>query len=146
MKIHAPGYKSVLFNPSRFQLAMAKSTTKIRRLCKLHGINTLAGKGQSGMLALGVLSFRLNLPMIVVRGRLDESFHDDNGYVNGAFSEEPRYLIVDDMISSGKTVQDIGRRIAAVCPRAVCVGVFCYFERPFYPEAEVDGRKVPNFF
>jgi hypoxanthine phosphoribosyltransferase len=46
------------------------------------------------------------------------------------FAEKMRYIIVDDLVATGKTVEHILRRMAKDRPGSRCVGIFLYRDLP----------------
>ena len=49
-----------------------------------------------------------------------------------------RYVIVDDLVCSGYTIQHIKSTIYEDCPKARCVGVYCYMpEECAYTESHL---------
>ena len=39
-----------------------------------------------------------------------------------------KYIIIDDLICSGKTIKHIIDTIKQDCPRSKCLGVYCFFK------------------
>ncbi len=103
-RLIAPGHTSDIFNPLTLPKLVTRLARKIRRLQATHGVNTLAGCGQSGLI-IAILGYKLKLPILSVRKERDDA-HDSHR-VNGFASDGTRYLIVDDLIDTGRTVKRI---------------------------------------
>ena len=73
-----------------------------------------------------ILSHRLKVPLICIRKRgVGTHYHKAlEGHVT-----TKRYLIVDDFISSGSTVDSIRKFIRAENPQAKCVALLMYTRR-----------------
>lgn len=87
--------------------------------------DAIAVRGVSGLMVGGILSLRLNKPLVVVRKTKGE--HSEH-IVEGVRRDGMRYLIVDDLVCSGATVNDIMAQIEAINHGAQCVGVVVYEE------------------
>lgn len=104
------------------------------------GYDAIAVSGNSGSIMAGILSINLDKPIIVVRK--GESCHGEQvelpslNWDGTNFTEQPRrYIIVDDGISSGATIQRILSNIGTEVVRMnevlpefdlLCTGIFCY--------------------
>jgi adenine/guanine phosphoribosyltransferase-like PRPP-binding protein len=80
-------------------------------------------RGVSGALLAPVVAYRLGKPMAVVRRDKDESTHACA--LVEVNSDMKRYLIVDDFISSGNTVNAI-EEVCREFQEMECVGVVCW--------------------
>ncbi len=87
--------------------------------------DTVAFSGMSGALFAPVLAHKMSKEMILVRkpqrDEMRHSSHDQEGY-----SDAERVLIVDDICSSGKTVERIMEGVKEFAPRAKFVGAYFY--------------------
>lgn len=96
--------------------------------------DSIACCGTSGLMVVPQIAELLKKNIIVVR-------KDINGYsdfmVEGASSKN--YIIVDDLICSGRTIKHIMKNIKYESPRSKCVGVYCYM-----PE-ESSYRNCPEY-
>ena len=96
--------------------------------------DSIACCGTSGLMVVPQIAELLNKNIIVVRKNRD-------GYsdfmVEGPSSKH--YIIIDDLICSGKTVKHITKTIKIETPRSTCVGVYCYM-----PE-ESSYRNCPEY-
>ena len=104
-----------------------KSRNKIiiKAICDLRKIqdsfDTIACCGVSGLMVVPQVAEILEKNILVVRK--DERRYSDF-VLEGAAPY--RYIIVDDLVCSGKTVRWIKNNIYEDNPRATCVGVYCY--------------------
>jgi orotate phosphoribosyltransferase-like protein len=99
----------------------AKSCEVLRR----YEFDALAFRGQSGSLIAPVLALQLDKTMLMVRKSSEAHDCHSGRLVEGDLGART-YIIVDDLISSGRTVQTIVREIGKVAPKAACLGVLEY--------------------
>ncbi len=124
------GYGWTTFSPSAWTKKLQACAKKINALRNKHNIDALAYTGSSGAAAAYVLGTALDLPVVYVRKKGEDS-HGNKVECNANKPIE-NYLIIDDFICSGATVEHIvtGIEKAArdnrvkVPPK--CVGVFLY--------------------
>jgi len=86
--------------------------------------DTIACCGTSGLLVVPQISEILKKNILVVRKR-NEQRYSPFAY-EGAVPE--KYIIIDDLICSGKTVKHIINTISEDCTRAKCLGVYVFFK------------------
>jgi len=92
----------------------------------------LVGTGVSGAVVLMAVSMRTGIPFAIVRKLVDvERAHMDGGSHSNCLIESTvhkigRYVIVDDLISSGDTVRNIRNAIDTVYNNTQCVGIVLY--------------------
>lgn len=88
--------------------------------------DAIAFRGVSGALVAPIVAYLLKKDVLVVRKpRTDETSHSYLT-VEGTDAAAPRYLIVDDLIATGKTVDAIIDAVYQSRSKAECVGVYCY--------------------
>lgn len=109
-------------------------------------IDAIAFTGMSGALVAPRVASLLDLPMLMVRKAHDGSH--SNYRVEG-FVGSQCYVIVDDFVSSGATVEGICDCIAVaqhfLCKRALCAGTVQYNElMEETPEWAWTGTGVPE--
>ena len=84
--------------------------------------DAIAFRGLSGALVAPIVAYELDKTLLAVRkGESNHSGHLVEGDYNAR-----RYVIIDDIISSGDTVSAIHAAVAALVPGAKCVGVIRY--------------------
>jgi len=92
----------------------------------------LVGTGISGAVVLMAVSMRTGIPFAIVRKLWDaESSYMDGGShsqrrIESSDKQLGRYVIVDDLISSGDTVRNIRNAVEAVYNNTQCVGIVLY--------------------
>lgn len=105
----------------------ARNKYLIQTLCDLRKLDvifdSIACSGTSGLMIVPPLAELMEKNICVVRNTSDcySEF-----MVEGVAPY--RYIIVDDLICSGNTVKRIINAIKEECPRAICVGVYCYIK------------------
>lgn len=101
----APIYTRRNFDPPEFQELVDRTVDKVFQLRVKHPeIEALAAMGHSGQLLMGAVAYLTGLPQIAVRKEVGGSH--DTRIVNGWVGCKG-YLIIDDFISSGTTVDKI---------------------------------------
>ena len=107
-------YHQKLFNTSRFHELIDRTAEFINTLvrCRRKAIKpqAIAVTGLSGIAAGGAISYLTGLPLCVVRKPRDNA-HSGYG-VEGRLAN--RYLILDDFVSTGKTLNRIAKQIKKV--------------------------------
>ena len=91
----------------------------IKQLEKLD-FDAIAFRGMSGALTAPVVAHAMGKQLIMCRKR--EEVNHSGRAVEG-FKASKRYVIVDDIISSGHTVSLIQRMISVFAPNAECIGI-----------------------
>jgi len=134
----APVHTHEIFDPCTFAIKVAKVVARIQELRSEIDFNALAGCGNSGLPLLGAVAIQLQMPFFAVRKTMDTSndSHLANGYIPDGGC---RYLIIDDLISSGRTTERIHKHIADTvkthCPSMTSLvrpaGILLYMSRYF---------------
>ena len=125
-KIKSPYLESV-YNPSLFDETVRSSLKAVKLMKQELKFDTLAFTGSSGA-ALGyILGFTLGIPIVCIRKSREGCHFGDysSGYIEGHTGSKS-YIIVDDFIASGKTVNNIASEMKKQCPKAQCVGIYLY--------------------
>jgi len=86
--------------------------------------DTIACCGTSGLLVVPQISELLKKNILVVRKKKEKRYSPFQ--YEGPIPN--KYIIVDDLICSGKTVKHIIYTIKEDCPRAECIGVYSFFK------------------
>jgi adenine/guanine phosphoribosyltransferase-like PRPP-binding protein len=112
----------------------------IKAVCDLRKISkdfdSIACCGVSGLMVVPQIAEILNKNILVVRK--DERRYSD-------FTTEGvapfRYVVIDDLICSGKTIKHITDTIKEEYPRARALGVYCYLpEECAYPATDENSK------
>lgn len=121
-------YLKHVFEPELFPKMVEKSITKAEQLKSELKFDTLAFSGMSGAAIAFILSHWLNIPLLCIRKKEENSHFRSSrpSCVCEGNLDAKRYLIVDDFISSGNTVNYIIESLAEEIPRAQCVGMLMY--------------------
>lgn len=104
----------------------SRNSVIIKAVCDLRKISdkfdSIACCGISGLMVVPQIAELLDKHIVVIRKTNDK-----------CYSEFPmegvtpfRYVIVDDLVCSGSTIKHINNTIYEDCPKARCVGVYCY--------------------
>ena len=86
--------------------------------------DTIACCGTSGLLVVPQISQTLKKNILVVR-KADEKRYSPFQY-EGPIPN--KYIIIDDLICSGRTIKHILNTIKEDCPRSICLGVYSFFK------------------
>ena len=100
---HAPSHTEPLFNPDTFRLIVKWASKIVKEL----GVDAVAGCGHSGIPAAAAIAYETGTSMIAVRKHDDESYAHSNMRLNAwneHVSKFGSYVIVDDLVSSGRTI------------------------------------------
>lgn len=125
-----PDYLSPLFKPHNLETVVSD----LSLLIGASGIefDSIAFSGVSGAIPASVLSLRLNKNLILVRS------HRENRHQNLVTEVGmPKYIIVDDLIDRGRTVERIIQIIQTKLFRASCQGIFLY--------SRINRFKLPDY-
>jgi len=119
MGSNCAGYLSVMLNPScaaaRLDMVMEQiEKSKIQ-------FDSIACRGVSGLLCAPILAHKLHKHLIVVRKGEDRHSSFDTEYEVPGYDGQTRYIIVDDLIESGATMQAIIENAPGIC-----VGIFLF--------------------
>ena len=112
--------------------------TAVCDLRKVESFDSIVCCGISGLLVAPQIAEILNKHLVVVRKENDKCYSDFG--IEGVAPY--RYIIIDDLICSGKTVQHIQNTIKEEHPRATCVGIYCYLPTESAYSADNDGSKL----
>jgi orotate phosphoribosyltransferase len=106
-------YLEVVFHPRRMQKVVSVFTEQLNELKKYTDIDAIACQGFSGSSIATVLSYTTGIPLLYVRKEKEDT-HSYNSvefpYV-GFEKDKFIYVIVDDLIHSGRTVKNIQNEI-----------------------------------
>lgn len=102
---------------------MEKSVTTLSLLKEMYNFDTIAFTGSSGSGLAYILSYALKTPLILVRKQSD---NNHSGLPFEGNMDVKKYLIVDDIMSSGNTVANIISLLYRKMPHAKCAAIFLY--------------------
>jgi orotate phosphoribosyltransferase-like protein len=101
----------------------------IKAVCDLRKISddfdSVSCCGTSGLLVVPQISELLNKNILIVRKPHNEKLREYSEFTLEGVAPK-RYVIIDDLICSGKTIRYIMKEIKEEHPHAICVGVYCY--------------------
>lgn len=97
--------------------------------------------GVSGMVFGSLISYALDKPLWVIRKK-NERTHSSNNLECGYFKDIESYLIIDDLIESGKTVRHIITRVRDHASEnrfkpPLLTGAYLYYEKRFVPPSMI---------
>lgn len=121
-------YLRTIFYPDIFPRTIEKTLAAAWSLKEEYGYDTIAFCGMSGAAMAFILAYELEVQLLCVRKASDNShFHDMNrGRVLEGNVDTKKYLLVDDFISSGDTVNYIMDSIRNDGSSAECVAMLMY--------------------
>lgn len=105
-RVSAPGHTGAVFDRFKFDNLLRRAIDQLDAIWKATpgGIQCLVGCGNSGIPLVTALSLQTQIPFATVRKKNDPSY--DSRVVTGWLGRG-KYLIVDDLISSGRTMHQI---------------------------------------
>lgn len=106
--VSSPGYSRAIFDARAFSVVVDVTAEFLGELIKTKPFQAIAALGNSGVVLAGAVGYKLGIPLLIVRKNL-ENTHDSR-WCNGYFGCD-HYVIVDDLISSGATVDNTINRI-----------------------------------
>ena len=121
-------YMGQVYNPVEFEETVNKSIATADKLKEQFGFDTIAFSGMSGAAMAYILAHWMDMPLLCVRRKEDGSHRRSllpNQLLEGNFGVR-KYLIVDDFIDTGSTVNYIIESIAREIPTAKCVSMLMY--------------------
>jgi adenine/guanine phosphoribosyltransferase-like PRPP-binding protein len=131
-------------NPDVLLVAAKHLSRRIKLDRRKLDINCIAVTGVSGMVMGGAVSILTGLPLVIVRKESQSDRHSchDIEYIDSLWVFN--YCIIDDLISSGKTI----RRIASMINRAVgdsSLKKIYLYQSSYKGTFDYDDLKVPVY-
>lgn len=114
----------------------------------IDGVNLLVGTGVSGLLPLLAVSLRTKIPFAVVRKETDLIDSHASSLVETQYSFDDRsildarYVIIDDLIETGETIDKILAAMKRFGKSSECVGI-CLYNADDYPEVDMS---IPIYY
>jgi adenine/guanine phosphoribosyltransferase-like PRPP-binding protein len=119
-----------------------RNTVIIKAVCELRKISddfdSIACAGISGLIVVPQIAELLQKNIVIIRKDSDERYSEF--VIEGVTPF--KYIIVDDLICSGKTVRHIKNTIKAETPRSHCIGVYCYMPEECAYANDDEGSKL----
>lgn len=132
-------YLASVYNVEQFQETVENTIRTAERMMRRYPFEAIAFTGTSGAALAYILSHWMKVPLICVRKTTDGSHYPYYmGNLEG-YIKAQTYMIVDDFISSGSTIDKIRDEIAKKSA-AKCVGIVLYARR-----GDSDHRGIPVF-
>lgn len=148
---HSSYLESVFASPSKFNSTVRKTTKMIRDAVQsgtIQDFSHIACRGVSGVTIAAPIALRLKKGLIVVRKQEDDCHASLK--VEGVPDEQFSYLIVDDLIESGKTIMRIVSGICKYNRFNNLVGAALYHKyhegiktAEYLTDLELEGRNLP---
>jgi len=129
-------YLKVLFD-TKYSLRIKELVKVARKIKRKHPFDAIAFTGMSGAGVAFPLSFLLKVPLILIRKK---GYSHSSDEIEGTYNSK-RYLIVDDFIDSGETINKIIRTYHYYSPAAKPVAMLLYAE----DEPRKRWGKIPVF-
>lgn len=109
---------------------MKLAATKLKKFRRKVLFDAIAFTGSSGAALAYPISYLLGVPLICVR----KSIRDNHSglKLEGAVSA-PKYIIIDDFIESGRTIDKINKAIKLENKKSNCVGIYLYNDGALNP-------------
>lgn len=92
---------------------------------KFDRVDLIVGTGISGTLLLIPVSLKSGIRCGVVR-KQNSGSHSGRKIETGTYDDIGRYVIIDDFVESGETVERIIKTITKIHPQSECVGIILY--------------------
>lgn len=118
------GYLEAVFSPHIFSRLVEVTARRVVEIVAESPFDVIAFRGVSGAAMAFPLAHVLSLPIYCVRKHTENSHALSTGA--GVFLNGKRYLIVDDFIDTGSTINTIVEHVNEIWNDATCVGVLEY--------------------
>ena len=115
-------HTTMLLNPKNRNSIIEKCCKEI--LENEISFDSIACCGISGLLIAPVVAEKIKKNLIVVRKKNDTRYSPFQ--YEGVIPKT--YIIIDDLVCSGKTIKHIMNTIQEDCPNAKCFGVYCFLK------------------
>jgi adenine/guanine phosphoribosyltransferase-like PRPP-binding protein len=116
-------YLSSVYNTPLFIKKVNQVVRKIKAFQKRNRIDAIAFTGHSGCAFAYTLSYKLSIPLVCIRKKPEKSHF--NGLYEGRLNVR-NYIIVDDFIDTGKTIEKIQSHVKIESPEAKLLAIFLY--------------------
>ena len=138
-------YLTRVYNPRQFKVIVRNTLEIAKQVDEKSKYDTIAFTGQSGSALAYILAHSLNKKMICVRKDSDNShYFTDSGNNFEGYVNAKKYIIVDDFICSGESIDKIVQTVQAKIPKAKCVGILLYSRRT--EETSIGGYNgIPTY-
>jgi adenine/guanine phosphoribosyltransferase-like PRPP-binding protein len=123
-------YLHKVYRTDQFVKTVKLAATRIRKFRRKVKFEAIAFTGSSGAALAYPISFLLGIPLICVRKNAKDNHSGLK--LEGAVSAAS-YIIVDDFIESGKTINKINRTIRLRNDKSNCVGIYLYNDGAINP-------------
>jgi adenine/guanine phosphoribosyltransferase-like PRPP-binding protein len=116
-------YLNKVYRVSQFTKTVERAVKVLRKFRRKHPFEAIAFTGTSGAALAYPLSYLLGVPLICVR----KSTRDNHfGYKLEGCMTADNYIIVDDFIESGKTIERVKKSVEKEVIDTKCVGIYLY--------------------
>lgn len=124
MRYMQSSYLETVLDPKHLQRLVDYFVPLLQEMDKVHPFDSIAFRGLSGAMLSPILAMKLDKGMVAVR---KETQCHSAYQVEGAMYGHNRFIIVDDLVSSGGTIMEIIRMVNQVQDqRATFVGLVLY--------------------
>ena len=121
-------FQNAISHPQACILAISEAM----RSPKLGQVDHIIGTGVSGTLLLVPVSIETGIPYLVARKNCFGSHSPRRIEGLTAGNIVGRYVIIDDFISTGNTIDSVKQEVASQCSSAKCAGIILYEESRHY--------------
>ncbi len=137
-------YLGDVFHRDLFQCMVKRAIDKATQIMMDHPFEAIAFTGTSGSAIAYILGYTLDVPLICIRKDTEKAHYKswDSDYMRRfeGYAAARTYLIVDDFISSGATVERVMKAIDDRCHECRCVAMLMYQQseqvKTFHPRDE----------
>jgi len=132
-------HNQVLYQPEELKTVVSRMSYDLKRLKRTTEFDSIIGIGHSGSPLVGALSFKLGIPMGIVRKEIE---HNKSTSALGAVFNV-KYVFIDDLIESQKTF----KRVLSVLSKvgSECVAVLLYENWHSLTTIEYNSKRIPIY-
>jgi adenine/guanine phosphoribosyltransferase-like PRPP-binding protein len=143
-------YLHQVFDINQFTKISEWAAREVNRIRQYTHVDSIAAMGSSGMLMAGAVSVKTGIPITLVRKSLDGSHAQEEHFGCGRDCVEGKtkgnYIIIDDMIATGRTIIRIIDAIYMKNANRKCAGIILYRSlKSHYPSLK-NEQEMSNHF
>jgi orotate phosphoribosyltransferase-like protein len=100
-------YLHEALRPNCVAIIVKELVKRIKKFQKTHEIDAIAFRGMSGALIAPIVSFKMGIPLIMVR----KSDHSHSGMRIEGYTDVTNVIIIDDVVCTGDTIREMKKML-----------------------------------
>lgn len=115
-------HTTILLNHNQRHLFISKAVQTLQKITD--DFDTVACCGTSGLLVISQIAEQLNKNILIIRKKNDSKYSPF--MYEGVIPE--KYVIIDDLICSGRTAKHILKTVKEESPNSICTGIYVFLK------------------